>query len=535
VGIIRCLYLEDIPRDYLHYSTNVLPRILNGPHQAVFECAPSLTTAIDRIAGDPGSIDIFFSDWFMPKVHKVQLTAANAIREAAKHRHIAIIGISKTDKASDVRAFREAGGDDLFHKGEIQQDPLARTRERFQGILEMHNQSLYDPTLAWSPESSPQFAAQLAQTIGVAHLPHLLRKLDPKCTFFSPGAVTQGRSGALVLRVDAGNKDKTLRKLLVKISSDQEKLQRELDNAPETGEPSAKIYTPYLKDLGVQRLGDWYAIASAFEQDAVTLYDWLTAPDSGPSPGEVEETLRQFFALGLGEAYRDGEVAKGRSALHKLGMKQTRRDQILYALESLYALVPRLEAVYPGLGPSASGIEGLKKFLRRDTVHGRTAERLPDTYVCCCHGDLHSRNILKTPLGPTLIDTGRRGVAHWAVDAARLCADLWITAWEKDEGHFWDHLLGWHQTVVDWLPMDADGPIGPSPTGVVLGRLPGMVREVFGEEYFRLWEFHLALLWEFLAHTSYEDIPMPKRFLSVLLADEIVRRLEEEMPADQAA
>ena len=135
---------------------------------------------------------------------------------------------------------------------------------------------------------------------------------------------------------------------------------------------------------------------------------------------------------------------------------------------------------------------------------------------------------------PRLIDTARRGERHWASDPARLCADLWVTNWDRDpDSYFWEKLSDWRQFVVRWRH---DENVDPgkknervwSALNWTRRNLPNLFDLTTEENSY--WQFQLALAIEFLTMSGYPDIPMPKRCLAAIAATDILDELDTSVP-----
>jgi hypothetical protein len=349
--------------------------------------------------------------------------------------------------------------------------------------------------------------------------------------------VARGRSGAGVIRVDARNDDGSeVWSLLVKLSRDEEKLEEELRGAPRPGQPSATIYVPYLQGLDrPMKVGHWFAIASEFAQNAVTFHDWVgdgsmePASRTRPDPERTAATYRVLNALltGLGHGYCAGSLLpEDELGGRHLGVTSTKKARVLVSMDELERLFAKLD--------TRPALEKLREFVHRGRLGDRTLASMPKgVYQCLSHGDLHTGNILVLPElnnEVRLIDTGKRGRMLWTRDPARLCVDLWIKSWDRVGSYFWDDLPAWRTALQTWLRGDApDGTAAASLALIAAYHVRDRLSEVFRPKMPVLptWQFQLSLLWEFLLYSSYEDIPAPRRCLSLLAADDLAGMLAD--------
>jgi len=543
---LNCLYLEHDERDYWFFS-EIIGDAMEGWAHLKFERVSDPQAAHTRIKEDQGSIDIFLTDLWIDHERKSQgLVPMKPVQTAVAKKTIAVIGLSKSDSAEDRETFQQKWkGNALINKTKAQEWSNEDWRERIHAILQERGKSLYAFEMDWTPGLLPLDAE--IETVGADNFRHLVMKLVPieasGATGFTPRYVARGRSGAVTIRADIRSpKSVQAASLLVKISREGSKLKRELDNARTIMPPLPSLYIKYLPTLTEPvRLSqdNWQAIASTFEADSTTLYEWL-ADDEAPRPaGVVDTVVRGLFIGGLSQDYGHSEPCKKKSPHDLLQVSKGRQARILGALGELQRPLSRL-------CPSVD-LERLRMF-----VTGQALERKPldllalgdelprGVHRCWSHGDLHSRNILVSKGNAPrawLIDAGNREPLHWAKDPARLAADLWITAWDREEAFYWGqdgepfsgNVARWKRTMLDWFDSRVPTATPEDPVLVALQCLLRILPDVFEVEYDK-WQLGLALVMDLLAHGSYDDIPAPKRCLAFAVADELIVRLERDFP-----
>jgi len=510
-----------------------------------FERVSNPQAAYTRIKEDQGTIDIFLTDFWMDHDRRSQgLVPMKPVQAAVAKETIAVIGLSASASAEDRETFQQRWkGDALINKIKAQEWPDDMWRETIHAILQKHGKSLYTFEMDWTPGLLPLDAE--IETVGADNLRHLVMKLvlASGATGFTPRYVARGRSGAVTIRADIRSPESAqAASLLVKISREGSKLKRELDNARTIMPPLPSLYIKYLPSLAEPvRLAqdNWQAIASTFEADSMTLYEWL-ADREAPKPAAVVDTvIRGLFIGGLSQDYGHGEPCGKKSPHDLLEVSKGRQARILGGLGELQRPLSRLSPFVD--------LERLRVFVtghalgRKPLTLLALGDELPrGVHRCWSHGDLHSRNILvskgNTPRA-WLIDAGNRESLHWAKDPARLAADLWIIAWDREEAFYWGrdgepfsgNVARWKGTMLDWF--DSGAPTA-TPEDPVLAALQGLLRilpDVFEAKYDK-WQFGLALVMDLLAHGSYDDIPAPKRCLAFAVADELIVRLEKDFP-----
>jgi hypothetical protein len=406
-------------------------------------------------------------------------------------------------------------------------------------LLELKNHLSYSHEdlnnyLPWQKGQQLKLDA-LIETVGYETLVSLIRDAAPECERYQVYYVAPGYSGAVVLRVTGSKHEGAAQdvNILLKCSRDRAKLEVELQQCPQPKEPASIIYVLPDSAAIYQRNG-WFASAWAFRDDAQTFLSWLRAGEI--VEGRVEDILTTLFLSGLNKDYVRGRRAEETSSVISLYPNVIGRYRIAESAKLLQALIQQI------LGDPTFEIAEIERFLVDELLCGRPISKVAlGTYECLCHGDLHSRNILITNRHqPLLIDPARRKIRHWASDIARLCADLWISAWDSGpQAYKWDHLKTWREDAFSWI-VSADVTV-PRRDGINDGLAQSLtwlkenLIRVFADceiGELPLWEFRLALAVEFLNLSGYDTVPAPKRCLALLVANDILESLnyEENIP-----
>lgn len=293
----------------------------------------------------------------------------------------------------------------------------------------------------------------LIETVGHENLVNLARDAAPECERYQAHYVAPGYSGAVVLRLTGTKLNSTASdfNILLKCSRDKAKLEVELRRCPRQKEPSSIIYVlPEAEHLTdpptIYHRNGWFASAWAFRDDAQTFLSWITKRRGGVD--KVEEVMSTLFITGLNKDYRRGTTHDGRSGVESLSPNVLGRFRIINSITLLKTLLQRI------LKDPNLDVKEVEQFLNDEVICGKPFNKVKSgTYECICHGDLHSRNILITERNqPLLIDPARRKTRNWASDVARLCADVWVSAWDFGlESHLWDQLAIWRENIHDWV------------------------------------------------------------------------------------
>jgi hypothetical protein len=541
----KCLYLEDDDDDYQTF-TQIIERALR-PTRVDFVRAITPEHANELLDQIGNQLHIFFADLLIRDPSdgaeiKETDRGLYVVEEAAKYPNIVIFALSKAEGShpgTSDQFYKRAGSDSWYFDKRKLKDSRQYTSDKIRSEIETaiskKGYSLGsdgEVKLDWQPgiPGNESLDAEV-DSIGTSVLRELLRKIASDCIKFTPQYLAPGFSGASVLRIiGTRTPPKASKGLLVKFSPNRNKLRQELDAAPKDGESSSDIYVPYLREGAPWEYDGYFAIAARFEEGALTLQNWLV--DTKPSSRSVREFFRELFFEGLAKAYSEGRRVDDKALWDTVALTDRTRARILIGLDLIDKLL---------LGSaSPMDLTLVRDFIRfNGQIGSHPATALPRvTHTCICHGDLHSRNILVkgAKSRPSLIDTARRQERHWASDVARLSSDLWISNWDSVPGsYYWENLGTWRESVGRWLSGQAVDPIQAAPNKPtydalvwIRNRLRKLFEELCGSDY-KLWQFHLALAIEFLEMSSYPDVPMPKRCLGVLVANDILTSLENEI------
>jgi hypothetical protein len=535
---LRCLYLEDDDDDFETYKQSFV-RAMEPVAKLSIDRAKTPQQVYDKLDSTGATLHLFFADLLMAEESKEGLRVVEYV--TATFPKIVVIGISKAEGSHPGTAAKfkkQAGPDSWFFDKRLMKDDYTylQIREEIVEVVKRKGYLLSEAEVAridWTPDraGNEKLDAEI-DSIGFERLLKLLKQIAPESTNFKPHYLAPGLSGASVLRISGTGVDCPPRNLLVKFSTDRPKLERELAAAPKEGEPSSHVYVPYLASPSPWHYEGMFAIAGRFEDEAITLQEWLTNPDINPAD-TVREVFDEFLLHGLGKAYLNGKTVAGATAMDLLGPNVRTRARMLISLELMKSLIPRT-----GIDVDLSISENFARFRGQINTHPATAYP-QETHICLSHGDLHSRNILidiPSRSRPKLIDTARRAERHWASDPARLAADLWMSAWDRDtDGYFWDRLPTWRAQIKSWRHRHSVKVEKKSSNRRVwdgLVWIRGNIGELFDltKAEFAYWQFDLALALEFLSMSSYLTVPMPKRCLGVLAASDILADLDATIP-----
>jgi CheY-like chemotaxis protein len=534
----QCLYLEDDDDDFDTFK-QIFERAMR-PYKLTIDRAKNPTEAFQKLDARGDEIDILFADLLMPGSKE----GLNVVEYATRYySDILIIGVSKAGGSDPgaVDEFKRRAGEVswLFDKRLLKGDDYSFERIR-EEIISVAIDKGFDLSegeevkVEWEHgiPGKEKLDAEI-DSIGIGRLRKILEMISPESEVFTPYYVAPGFSGASVLRVRGTNAaGKQPRNLIVKFSPDRSKLEKELLGAPREGQPSSDIYVPYIHEEEPWEYDGIYAIAARFEDDALTLEEWLNDPTINPKD-TVGDVFNELFIQGLGKAYAEGNDLVGVTAMELLTPSIRTRARILISLDLIESLLTDISVDI--------NLKLVKDFVRLNgQINTHPAAVYPrGTYTCWSHGDLHTRNILigsSVRSRPRLIDTANRAEQHWASDPARLCADLWITNWDrKPKSYFWDQLDTWREQIRLWMnngdiPLEEEAP--NRRVFEALAWIRDNLANLFDLSKTELakWQYDLALALEFLSMSAYPDVPMPKRCLGVLAANDILTELDDAVP-----
>jgi Phosphotransferase enzyme family len=351
-----------------------------------------------------------------------------------------------------------------------------------------------------------------------------------------------GMSGAFVLKVEAKVPRQPPVSHLLKVSRSKERLLKELRNYPKSGPYSNRLLVQYLGSdkSGIPQVGEWFAIGAVFEPDAKTIRQWLL---DKPEPGEIANVMHSLF---LGGGLRKGcttdlgDKGNALSVVEALSPNLSRQARIHEALEEFKEVI-----IAPELGGETDWDQKaslITRFLSSQQIGIISAKETPDEcYMCLCHGDLHSRNVLVTA-EPTpvaiIIDTSEFGIYHWAVDYVRLLVDLVLASYDQGvRSHLWNHIAHWREVAQSIVRLNIlspdlrdggtqDGTTATTNLSVVTAiqwmtaNVANVCPAIENEQdlKIRMWELQLALAVEFMRGSYRLDLTVPKRVFSLLAA-----------------
>lgn len=547
---IRCLYLEDTHDHYSRITRRMKRAMELIQVEMKFERASTVEEAEAYLRKHGQQLHAYFCDLHLGDGNEPGL---ESLDEAKRYDHLRIIGVTDVVGKDDYKLylrFVKTKYPCLFKEHVLEYD-----EEQLCGVLMPLLMDVIEPTaeLDWDPrpegrlrdhlsESEANKLNAVIETVGRTTLTRLVQRIIPTAKRIRPHYLTPGFSGAAVLRVDVIDVKQIPHTMLLKLSRNRKSLEAELDNAPKL---QGVIYAPYLHGPIVDRnsllnsdsppwtSNGWHAIAMEFVGRAVSFYTWVTRP---VSDAKVEHVMRRLMLEGLGPVYQLAQSCN-QTPLQALEMDSRHCAKSLHAAERLKAILED-----PAAEPETGGhvhLHTYERFLNQAPFTNMTGSEeglwarpwRQGTHRCMSHGDLHLQNILMTGDEPTLIDAGRRGEKHWATDPARLCADLWIAAWDRGpESHFWKRLHGWNRAVQTWLQkgnleVEEDNRV----TADVLIWMRDHLKDLFPGPYqdpeYAEREFRLALAVQFLKVTTWEDKSVPKRCLALMAADAILADL----------
>lgn len=539
---IRCLYMEDIESDFKLLS-EVLKLTLRDKVELDITRAHDVSQAFDLLENYGSTYQMFIADLMFPDFeNKLKLDGLIAVEKAVNYPHIAIVALSAADIKHDFDAATRNTGlyldkDDIrqrkYPKEKLHSDllKLLESKKHLADSAESLNK-----VLPWQTGKQLKLDA-LIETVGHENLVNLAKDAAPECERYEVHYVAPGYSGAVVLRVTGSKLDSRVidANFLLKCSRDKAKLEIEMRRCPRPKEPSSIIYVlPEAEHLtdppSVYHRNGWFASAWTFRDDAGTFLSWLT--ENGASRGKVEEIMSTLFVSGLNKDYRRGATNNVRSGVESLSPNVLGRFRISNSITHLKTLLQRT------LRDPDLDIKEVELFLSDEVICGKPFNKVKSgTYECICHGDLHSRNILITERNqPLLIDPARRKTRNWATDPAKLCVDLWVTAWDfGPESYLWDQLVLWIDNIRGWLETRAINVstinVSNSRTANALTWISNNLPHIFEGCSLGVlpdWEFRLALAVEFLNLSGYESVPTPKRCMAVIAANDILNKLNRE-------
>jgi len=448
---------------------------------------------------------------------------------------------------------------DLYEIGGISLQDLANIMETVlvdAGVFDSGTSSpASPPELKWAVHNGTRsyMLSAIRDKIGKAHLGELispfLQAHEKECTI---DYVTPGLSGAMVLRVTTDHS----RSILLKVSSNEDALRRELEQFPKVGEVLRVNFIPYIDNHTQTVDHRWFALAAHFGQDAITMTERI---ESAVQPDDVERLMTDVFINGLKPAYSQTEaVAQPDNVFDALVPAPAYRvGRIHLALEKLGFLAWK----YTRDSESPFDPKILTNFLNAEERKiGGIEKVLRQAAYCINHGDLHGRNILVARSGSwnRLIDPSECGTHHWAADLARFCVDLFVHSWDNITHHGatdpnatnayeWQHFGEWRaltDAFVSGRSLDSvlPPPAEPPNLGVytALEWCRTHLHDIHADRIDTSnppgWEFQLALAAEFMRAGYRIHVPTPKNVLGLVAAHDALLRCAERLsrvPADK--
>lgn len=535
--IVRCIYLEDVELDRGRYADLIKfewNKLETGVPITVVEVA-SPEEAIKQIRRAPCPFDIFIVD-LMIEGKEIGLNTIKMARDSVPS--LAIVSLSGA-KGALLQRSEDVGADGSVAKDYVHEQPerllLAKTMlAAFEkhGIVPL---PAGESVLAVDEDDLDLVALldEVGRPAVIALTERLIRVGNEKLARISPHFVGPGFSGAAVLRVECSIEQGSERPvlpihLLLKVSRSRDVLEREL-NADRRQFPDG-IFVTFREKL-VSSQG-WNAISTEFQENSATLGRWVGAAER--SAAEVSQVLeRLFLGEGLQKTYSRlvrAEAERPNTALFRDGLTLNRRSRIRKTIRDLGGLARKHdtknwfneEIVLRFIG-DAKRIDNLDE---EDIPRGVSR--------CWSHGDLHGNNIL-VKLGqkqPVLIDPANAKMLHWALDLARLTVDLAVSTLDSsDSAYEWERMWLWQEAIGSLIRHEQIElrTEFANMAGVVAGLnwVTANWSRVFlvsEQKWTPKWEFVLALGIEFLrASLRLQDLPTPKRVLSLLAACEAIR------------
>ena len=186
----------------------------------------------------------------------------------------------------------------------------------------------------------------------------------------------------------------------------------------------------------------------------------------------------------------------------------------------------------------------LNRYLLYQQLGVRNANETPtECFVCQCHGDLHSRNILVStvsPPTPIIIDWSDYEASHWAVDYARLLVDLLLSAYDAGPVSYeWSHIARWRELARGVVAGNVLPDDGHDSNRLVRTAVNWMITNIGAacpavesvqDLNARRWEWQLALAVEFMRGGYSLGLTTPKRVFALLASADTITAAEQSLP-----
>lgn len=370
-------------------------------------------------------------------------------------------------------------------------------------------------------------------------LADLLGGYDSKPERATLSYVAPGNTGAHVVSAKVLFSGGERRSYLVKLSRDQEALEREHRNV----EWVSGLYRPDLvvppiwnNRMPVGPRNKWSAVVYAFADAAVPLRDWLSRSDT--TAVSVDAFLDQlFFHGGLAAGYQQlPEPEPGDKPINILRLPPFRRIRLRRTVEDLAQALSHPMA--GALTDAPQVLDELERFSRNASFGGLSPEETPVALrLVEAHGDLHGANVLVTSnrrgQRPAVIDLADFGPHHWAADIARLTADILLECLDGGVGSMlWQRFGQWRELARSLgqlaPPPDVDNVAVVAAFTWLTERRVELMHPIADPAH--VWEWHVALAEQLLRGASKPGRPHPKRALALVAAYDQLVLAREAVP-----
>ncbi len=541
--IIKCLYLEDDQKSFERYSRylKVWWKHAIGS-EIVFEHVKTVTEVIEKLDAPIGSYQIFISDILLPPMgspneknrNKHEPTGINAIKYASKKERILIIGLSVGEDKKQSTFAKDAtdAGAHIFHYiGELFDERGVSIKEFCLKVNESLIQKgiIEDPIPLKYDIVDPRIV-HIVNEIGSSKIKSLYIKVFStylQIKELNASYIAPGMSGAYILRIKAQLHNMSYVNHILKVSSNKVRLDNERKRCPKAGPYANRLFISYFDNLA--NVDEWYAIGAIFDQNTISLQQWLRQKETIKDVNNVLTTL--FFSGGLKEGYLnsiDEKEFQGKSAVKVIAPNPSRSARIIIAMKELEPVI--LSERLVGVKDWKMKADILKKYLIYQQLASFNEKETPRSCVLCqCHGDLHTRNVLVTTVGapaPIIIDWSDLDMHHWAIDYARLMVDLLLSVYDYGiHSYEWSHLHDWSGLALQVINNTKLSMSSSNGNHSVVDAINWLIKNLSNicpaveniENYSkRKWELQLALAVEFMRGAYRLDLTAPKRVFGLI-------------------
>ncbi len=537
---IKLLFFDDernfydpVWKDFSYCWGKAYPRIIIE-HRTDKDYFDDYRVARDFIDSSINQYQVFFADLLVPadarggNDDKLAL-GLELIESARKNPNCIIVAITAT-AVKKYPLLKETayqkGADIVVIRSEFNE--LSRSRELCREIYEKClEKNIVEDEIPLEKEDNPKLNYIISQ-IGENNIRSLYKKTlhnAANLTKIGVDYIAPGLSGAYVLKMRAFEEGQAIATHLLKINRDIEMLKKEINNRPLLGRYK-KLFINYLQNKeSLEKLpesGKWFAISAVFENNSLTLRDWLRSPQKPNTVSEILKTLFYSDREGLAVGY--SELLTRRKIISEaLNLTSSRLARVLMSLEELDEIWS-----HPELGSdnkSAEKYNRIENFLLKKDEFWSEAE----FSFAPCHADFHTRNILIDVAGapkPTIIDTAEFGSYHWSTDYVRLIVDLILTSFDFGvDSYLWKNLPKWiltGESIINSQKIDERSRDNQSVRTAINWLIENykqifvFIRSQEDSKQFQ-WELQLSLAVEFLRGAYRSDISTPKRVLALHL------------------